>query len=70
MTNHERLSDLEIWHVARILVQKHGDHATEEAEKFLVGAIARGDAEGDEAWRRVLNVISKLQNTKPERAVN
>ena len=58
-------TNLEIWQAANVLVQKHGDNATQEAEKHLAGVIARGDTDGEAAWRSVLNVIPALLAMKP-----
>ena len=63
-------NDLEIWQAANVLVQKHGDNATQEAEKHLAAVIARGDADGEAAWRSVLNVIPALLAMKPGDGLN
>ena len=63
-------TNLEIWQAANVLVQKHGDNAAREAEKHLAGVIARGDADGEAAWRGVLNVIRQLLATGPDGGVN
>ena len=63
-------TNLDIWQAANILVRQHGDKATGEAHKHLAAVIARGDAEGEAVWRRVLETIPRLLAMKSDGEVN
>ena len=63
-------SNLEIWQVANLLVEKHGDLAFPEAGRHLSAVIARGDTTGEATWRSILNVIPALLAMKPGGEVN
>ena len=63
-------TNLDIWRTANVLVQKHGEHAAEEADKHLAGVIGRGDAAGAAVWRRVLDVIPQPLAKKPNCGAN
>jgi hypothetical protein len=63
-------SEAEISQVANILVLAHGQRAVQEATMLLDGVIAQRNAEGEAAWRWVVDVVLRLLANESRGSVN
>ncbi len=58
-------SDLDIYRSAKLLVDRHGEHATLEAAIRADKLLAAGDMDGKRVWVRIMCAIEELQRTEP-----
>ncbi len=54
------VSDLEIHQTAHLWMQQHGDQAAAKAREMVKQMQRRGDADGADAWRRIIAAIISL----------
>jgi len=57
------IRDIEIWHVAVLMVNRYGDEATTNSQRRAVELAAEGDHAGASIWRRISVAIDQLINT-------
>jgi hypothetical protein len=59
------VSELDIYRTANLLIQQHG---TEDAKLYAAqradAMLAKGDLEGDRAWRLIFKAIRELARTE------
>ena len=55
----------DIWRAANLLLRHHGNDAPQVAAQRAGELLARGDVEGQVAWKRILNAVEEL--TRVER---
>ncbi len=59
--------DLDIWRAAVILVQRHGaDDAALVAAQTADGFQAKGDKDGYEIWKAIVDAILELRRGEPK----
>lgn len=59
-------SDLDIYRSAAVLIRQHGDGASLEAARLADTMLDKGDIEGQQVWKRILEAVTELQRTAPE----
>jgi hypothetical protein len=63
-----RISEIDIYRSANLLIGKHGDDAEMAAAMKADNMLAAGDIDSQRVWLRIMNAIQQLQDTiKPER---
>ena len=55
--------EIDIWRVAKMLVDEHGDAAAFAASSRADALLDKGDIDGQRVWLRVLSAVRVLQNT-------
>ncbi len=64
-----RISDLDIYRTAKLLVDEHGEEASIEAAMRADEFLANGNLDGRTVWVRVLGAVKGLQATsRPDHA--
>ena len=60
------MTDLDIWRAAAILMQRHGaDDAALVAAQTADGFKAKGDEDGYEIWKAILEAVLELRRGEP-----
>ena len=60
-----RMDDTDIWRSAHLLIKQHGSGAELAAAGHIDAMIARGDPNGEAAWKSILRAIRELQRLAP-----
>jgi len=60
------IGDPDIFHAAKLLIDKHGNDAAIRAAQRADELLADGDMEGSSVWRRILEAIEELQRGRRE----
>jgi hypothetical protein len=55
------ISDLDIYRSAKLLMNKHGDKAHEEALRRMENYRVKGDNDAMEIWQRLADAVQVLQ---------
>ncbi len=50
----------DIWHAAKLLVDRYGDEAPVQAAMRADALLAEGDIDGQAIWKRILNAVEEL----------
>lgn len=58
------LSDLEVYRVAKLLLDTHSDDAELRAAEKHDAMLARGDVDGVIVWKRIIAAVGELRRTK------
>ncbi len=66
------LADVDIWRVAALMLDQHGDAAARTAAEWADAQLEKGDLRGNAIWLRVLRAIREIQRAAPHQgeAVN
>ena len=65
-----KVSDLDIWRLAKVLVKQHGDDAGLYAAQRVDAMAECGDLEGEKTWKRMLRAVEELQRERPDGAAH
>ena len=60
------VSDPDIYRAAKLVIDQHGDEATDFAAGQGDLPLEEGDMEGSAVWRRILEAIDELQRGRQE----
>jgi hypothetical protein len=55
------IDDHDIFHAAKLLIDKHGDDAALRAAQRADELLEDGDVDGTVVWRRIIDAIEELQ---------
>jgi hypothetical protein len=64
------IAEIDIWRVANLMIKRYGDMAQVESARRADELAAAGDHDGAAVWRRVVNAVAQLENTKPSGPVH
>jgi hypothetical protein len=59
------ISEIDIWRVANLMLNRYGDEAMAESVKCADDVAANGDLVGVAVWLRVIGAIRQLAITTP-----
>ncbi len=59
------IDDIDIYRAAKLLIDKHGENAGNEASMRADAMLEQGDLDGKAVWLRILEAVKELQNTAP-----
>lgn len=59
------MDEIDIWRVANLLIEEHGDEAVSLASKRADAMLAQSDTDGFTAWLQVVKAIETLQRKGP-----
>ena len=59
------ISEIDIWRVAKLMLQRYGDEAEAESAIRMQELALNGDSAGAAVWRRVTDAVGQLVNTTP-----
>jgi hypothetical protein len=59
------IPQIDIWRVATLMLKRYGDGAMTESAKRADELDQGGDVVGAAIWRRIIDAIEQLANTKP-----
>ena len=59
------IPEIDIWCVANLMLKRYGDEADIESALRAEELAEEGDHNGAAVWRRVIDAIGQLVNTKP-----
>jgi hypothetical protein len=59
------ISEIDIWRVANLMLERYGDTAQAESARRADELAAARDAVGVAIWLRVVDAIQQLANTTP-----
>jgi hypothetical protein len=60
------IAEIGIWRAANLMIERYGDMAEVESARLADA----GDYDGAAVWRRVVNAVAQLENTKPSGPVH
>jgi hypothetical protein len=58
------VGDGEVFKAARLIVEQHGDRASDYAQGRIAELAAIGDEIGAEAWRQIAAAVTEVQRAK------
>ena len=59
------IPEIDIWRVACLMLNRHGDEADIESAIRAKELAEAGDWAGESVWRRIIDAIGQLENTTP-----
>jgi hypothetical protein len=59
------MDELDVWRAAQVIINRHGADAELVVARRVDHMIARGNADGEEIWRKILAAIRELQKNRP-----
>ena len=59
-------TERDIYRSAGVLVRQYGRDAPLEAARFADAMLAKGDIEGQQAWKRIMRAAHELLRAQPE----
>jgi len=54
------IEEIDVWRAAKMLVDQHGDEAPVHAAMRVDDMLERGDLEGRQVWKRILEAVEDL----------
>jgi hypothetical protein len=60
----------DVWYVAKLLIDQHGDEAPVHAAMRAEAMLDAGDLDGQAVWKAILKAVIELVNKEPDRAVH
>lgn len=58
------MTEIDVWRAAYLMLRWYGDTAQLESARRADEFTAAGDPDGAAGWRRIIDVIGRLANTK------
>jgi hypothetical protein len=59
------IPEIDIWRAAQLMLKRYGDRALEESAARADELFAEQDHDGAAVWRRIIDAVGQLANTKP-----
>ena len=57
--------EIDIWRAASLMLKRYGEKALEESAARADELFAEQDHDGAAVWRRIIDAVGQLANTKP-----
>jgi hypothetical protein len=59
------IPEIDIWRAANLMLKRYGDKALEQSVARADELAADGDCNGAATWRRIIEAVRQLANTRP-----
>ena len=59
------IPEVDIWRAASLMLKRYGEKALEESAARADELFAEQDRDGAAVWRRIIDAVGHLANTKP-----
>jgi hypothetical protein len=59
------IPEIDIWRAASLMLKRYGEKALEESAARADELFAEQDHDGAAVWRRIIDAVRQLANTKP-----
>ena len=59
------IPEIDIWRAAQLMLKRYGDQALEESAVRADELALAGDDDGATTWRRIMAVVTQLDNKTP-----
>jgi len=59
------IPEIDIWRAASVMLKRYGEKAIEESAARADELFAEQDHDGAAVWRRIIDAVRQLANTKP-----
>ena len=59
------IPEIDIWRAASLMLKRYGEKALEESAARADELFAEQDHDGAAVWRRIIDAVGQLANTKP-----
>jgi hypothetical protein len=59
------IPEIDIWRAASLMLKRYGEKALEESAARADELFAEQDHDGGAVWRRIIDAVRQLANTKP-----
>ena len=59
------IPEIDIWRAASVMLKRYGEKALEESAARADELFAEQDQDGAAMWRRIIDAVRQLANTKP-----
>ena len=61
---HPRMTDIDIYRFAKLLIAQHAADAATHAAMRVVAMLEQGDMDGQAVWKRIVRAVEELQGPR------